>query len=51
MKEILEVGENIGKPGKPYLVTVSIEGYFAKPREYDEIRIIKPGEKNSEIAK
>ena len=33
-KKILKVGENtVGKPGKPYIVTVSLLGYFAKTRE------------------
>lgn len=30
-KTILEVGQNhVGKPGKPYIVTVSLLGYFAE---------------------
>ena len=33
VKTILEVGENIGKPGKPFIVTVSYIGYFAKADE------------------
>ena len=30
VKEILEVGENLGKPGRPFVVTVALQGYFAK---------------------
>ena len=35
-KTILEVGVNdIGKPGKPYIVTVSLLGYFAAEAHED----------------
>ena len=31
MKTILEVGDNhLGKPGRPYIVKVTLKGYFAK---------------------
>ena len=41
MKEILECGENLGKPGRPYIVTVSVKGYFAKyePREQRKAKL------------
>ena len=44
-KTILEVGEknNIGKPGKPYIVTVSLLGYFAENKE--EIPSVSDSEK------
>jgi len=29
-KTILEVGQGIGKPGRPYEVTVSLKGFFAE---------------------
>ena len=29
-KTILEVGEGLGKPGRPYEVTVSLKGYFVE---------------------
>jgi FKBP-type peptidyl-prolyl cis-trans isomerase len=30
-KRILKVGEDLGKPGRPYVVSVTITGFFAKP--------------------
>ena len=49
VKEILQVGESgTGKPGKPYVVTISVEGFFAKPRQYDQIIIHKPTQKKKE---
>lgn len=33
IKEILEVGENLGKPGRPFIVTITLEGYLAKPKD------------------
>jgi hypothetical protein len=29
VKEILEIGENLGKPGRPFIVTITLQGYFA----------------------
>ena len=37
VKEILEVGESLGKPGKPYVVTVSIEGFFAAKTDKSKV--------------
>ena len=36
VKQILEVGENLGKPGRPFIVTVQMTGYFAKPESKEE---------------
>lgn len=36
VKSILEVGENLGKPGRPFIVTVQMKGYFAKPESREE---------------
>jgi len=36
VKEILEVGENLGKPGRPYIVTVQMKGYLAKPETKEQ---------------
>ena len=33
IKEILEVGQNLGKPGRPFIVTITLEGYLAKPKD------------------
>ena len=38
VKEILEVGENLGKPGRPFIVTVTLQGYFAKPESKQTIK-------------
>jgi len=35
-KRIVEAGKDLGKPGKPFIVTVSYEAYFAKKREEEE---------------
>jgi len=32
-KKILEVGQDLGKPGRPFVVRVSYIGYFAKTRD------------------
>lgn len=40
VKEILEIGANLGKPGRPFICTVQIQGYFAKP-ESAEVRKAK----------
>jgi len=40
VKEILEIGANLGKPGRPFICTVTIQGYFAKP-ESAEVRKAK----------
>lgn len=39
VKEILEVGQDLGKPGRPFIVTVSLEGYFAKEESAEERKI------------
>jgi hypothetical protein len=31
-KRIIEPGQNLGKPGKPYIVSITIKGYFAKSK-------------------
>ena len=36
VKEILETGADLGKPGRPFIVTVELKGYFAKPESRDE---------------
>ena len=36
VKEILETGQNLGKPGRPFIVTVQVQGYFAKPETEEE---------------
>ena len=33
-KEILETGDGLGKPGRPYIVNISYKGYF---KEKDEV--------------
>eukprot|EP00352_Strombidinopsis_acuminata_P005433 CAMPEP_0176358296 /NCGR_PEP_ID=MMETSP0126-20121128/15446_1 /TAXON_ID=141414 ORGANISM="Strombidinopsis acuminatum, Strain SPMC142" /NCGR_SAMPLE_ID=MMETSP0126 /ASSEMBLY_ACC=CAM_ASM_000229 /LENGTH=148 /DNA_ID=CAMNT_0017712391 /DNA_START=34 /DNA_END=480 /DNA_ORIENTATION=+ len=33
VKRILEVGADLGKPGRPFVVTVSYKGYFAKEKD------------------
>ena len=33
VKKILEVGKDLGKPGRPFVVTVSYIGYFAKEKD------------------
>ena len=40
VKEILEKGSNLGKPGRPFIVTVQIYGYIAK-QETEEQRKAK----------
>ena len=40
VKEIIEIGENLGKPGRPFIVTVQMMGYFAEP-ETKEVRKAK----------
>ena len=32
-KTIISTGEGLGKPGRPFIVLVDIEGFFAKPEE------------------
>ena len=39
VKEILETGENLGKPGRPFIVTIQLKGYFAKPETRDERKV------------
>ena len=34
IKEILEVGDGLGKPGRPYIVTVTYVGYFKDKVEF-----------------
>ena len=36
VKEILEVGQNLGKPGRPFIVTVELQGYFAKAESKEQ---------------
>ena len=36
VKEILEIGENLGKPGRPFIVTVELLGYFAVPETKEQ---------------
>lgn len=31
-KRIIEPGQHLGKPGKPFVVRVIVKGYFAKRR-------------------
>lgn len=38
VKEILEIGENLGKPGRPFIVTVTLKGYFAKPEAKELVK-------------
>ena len=38
VKEILETGENLGKPGRPFIVTIELKGYFAKPETREELK-------------
>lgn len=35
-KEILETGEGLGKPGRPYIVLISFKGYFAEKEDVFE---------------
>lgn len=48
VKEILEIGENLGKPGRPFIVTIQMQGYFAKPetREQRKAKLQAIKEKN-----
>ena len=36
VKEIMQVGKDLGKPGRPFICTVSVVGYFAKPESEEE---------------
>lgn len=36
VKEILEIGENLGKPGRPFIVTIQMQGYFAMPETKEQ---------------
>ena len=38
VKEILEIGENLGKPGRPFIVTVQMQAYFAKPESKEQLK-------------
>ena len=45
VKNILEVGEqNTGKPGKPYIATVSFVGYLAKEDHPVQVQVPKTDE-------
>jgi len=35
-REILEVGEGLNKPGKPYIVDVDVKGYFETGAEFEQ---------------
>lgn len=41
VKEIMRVGADLGKPGRPFICTVSVLGYFAKPESEQERQIKK----------
>ena len=32
---LLKVGEGLGKPGRPYIVTITYVGYFADKEEFE----------------